>query len=661
MTSPLVRQGFPVVPRRIAVDLLIAATLFAGSSVWADRFWNAWIAEGGKPVFYQSYFEPAVMIACGRGFVISTQTQPKSLEDFLFQRRDTFDCADIPADHPLGTRYLYQGAWTYLLVSVGYGWRLLGISWSGMGPMFGALFGAVIALAYGIFRLGMGRALAIVGAVFLTLSSLHLVNLPHLRDYAKAPFTLALVLLAGLLVTLPVRNWTVLALATVAGVVSGVGYGFRTDLLINLPFMLVVILCFLDGGLTRNLRLKAASAVLFVATFAVVSWPVTSTVYRSGGCQWHVTLLGLQSPFDSYLRVRPAPYDFGYAYADGYVDRAVNGYQYRTVQGAQPMVFCSHEYDVQSGRYLQAILLRFPADILVRSYASVLQIVELPFHTFVGPLQNWLTPVYTVRAWLLEPDHRWGLWFTAGAIVLTGMASIRLALVLMLSLVYFGGYPAIQFQPRHYFHLEFIGWWAIGFVLHQALRVAREFRHAPPDVPALARAAARSGVYAAIAALIMVAALGGARWYQARQVRQLLDAYLAAPKEPVTSPGQPLPKFDQTEWPQLLQVDLNEAACGGAPAVRFRYDEKAAGADFTHTVKAASSSGTPGTTRLFMPVFETYLGLDLVDPRPGCLTGVSRVTDLKRFPVLLGVTLASDWASHPLYQQLTDWESDGRP
>ena len=47
-------------------DILIAAALFAGSAVWATHFWNTWTGRGGRPEFYQIYFEPAVMIACGK-------------------------------------------------------------------------------------------------------------------------------------------------------------------------------------------------------------------------------------------------------------------------------------------------------------------------------------------------------------------------------------------------------------------------------------------------------------------------------------------------------------------------------------------------------------------------------------------------------------------
>ena len=87
---------------------------------------------------------------------------------FLSQQTDRFVCSAIPRDARLGTEDLYQGAWRYLIVVVGTAWRVLGISWSGMGPLFGVLFAATIAAAYGIFRLGMGRSIAPLLSPLLT-------------------------------------------------------------------------------------------------------------------------------------------------------------------------------------------------------------------------------------------------------------------------------------------------------------------------------------------------------------------------------------------------------------------------------------------------------------------------------------------------------------
>lgn len=650
------QKGATARPRRPGIEAAIAIAVLIASGVWATQFWNTWTSQGGQPEFYQIYFEPAVMIACGKGFVISEQ-QPKVLEDFLWRRRDSLACSELPPDIKLGDRGLYQEAWTYLQYTVGWSWRILGISWSGMGPLFGLFFGTVTVLAYGIFRIGMGPWLAVVCVMGFATSSLQLLNLPHLRDYSKAPFTLALVLILGWMVTRPLRRSTVLLLAAAYGAVLGFGYGFRTDLLINLPVMAVVLFGFLDGGISKNLVLKATATALFVGTFAVVSWPITSAVYKKGGCQWHVALLGLQSPFDARLRLSPAPYEFGYAYADGYVIRGVQGFAHRLDPAAAIPQYCSHEYDVESGRLLSTIVTTFPGDFVTRAYASTLQIVELPFVKLVPAAQEWAAGVFSFRSALLQPRHSWGALLAAASVLLAAVASLRLGLFLLFFLGYFGGYPAVQFQERHFFHLEFIGWWAIGFVVQQGLGGALAVIGGRRDLGLTVR---RLVTCAAVIAMLSIAVFGtlvvAARWYQGRQVRQLFATYVAAPKALVANPLEPLAGIAPEDWPQFIEVGLDESTCGPRPSVTFMYDRSNPDHDFTRTVAIERRSTVAGPTRVFLPVFERFTGVAISDSTPGCLIGVSRFTDLPSQRLLLGVVLPPDWESLPMYQRLSRWE-----
>lgn len=649
------------VPPRAAgwrTDLAIAALVLVVAGTWASQFWKAWTAHGGQPEFYQIYFEPAVMVACGKGFVISEQ-QPKVLEDFLWRRRDRLSCAELPADLKLGRDGLYQEAWTYLQYTVGWAWRVIGISWSGMAPLFGVFFGTVVALAYGILRLGMGRLLAMIGAFGIAVSPLHLLNLPHLRDYSKAPFTLALVLILGWIVTGPTRWPRLLALAAAYGTVLGLGYGFRTDLLINLPVLVLTVFAFAPGGLWRNLLMKAAATAVFLAAFVAMSWPITTAVVAKGGCQWHVALLGLQSPFERQLNLRPAPYDFGYAYADGYVIRGVQGYARRTQPAGPVPQYCSHEYDVQSGRLLTEIVTTFPADFVARAYASVLQIVGLPSLKLGPPMADWNNPVFTVRGMLVPTRYARGALFAAAALIIGSVLSVRVGLFLLFFLAYFGGYPAVQFQERHYFHLEFIAWWACGFALQWAAVTLMAYRHGRLDLePMVRRLALRGGAVIVLAAVVFVGLLAGARWYQEGQARRLFAAYLDAPKSAVADPFAPLPAVAPGEWPQFLEVRLDEAKCDARPAVTFRYDPSLPDGDYTRTITLERRAHTAGTTRILLPVFEQYAGLQLSDERPGCFEGVSRFTDLGQLSLLLGVTLPPDWQSLPLYQRIAQFESD---
>jgi hypothetical protein len=150
----------------------------------------------------------------------------------------------------------------------------------------------------------------------------------------------------------------------------------------------------------------------------------------------------------------------------------------------------------------------------------------------------------------------------------------------------------------------------------------------------------------------MAVALGAARWYQGNQVRRLFNAYIAAPKTPLADAAGPLLGVPSGEWPQYLEVDLNTAACGPTSSVTFRYDRAQSTEDFTRTIAVGRRASGPGTTRIFLPVFERFTGVELADASAGCLTGAYRFPDLTRFRLLLGATLPPDWESAPLYQRL---------
>ena len=215
------------------LDCLIAVLLFGAAGIWGAASWKRAVVNG-QPFYYQLYFEPAVMIACGRGFVV-TEPQVAVVVPFLKKQVDSFECGDIPPVETRSAQTLTQGPWRYLMTAVGWTWRLFGVSWSAMAPLFGTLFGATVAAAYAVFRLGAGPLLALLCSWGIAVSGLHLAYLPSLRDYAKAPFTLILVFLLGLLVVRKATWKGTLAVSAAYGAVLGVGYGFRTDFLAEIP------------------------------------------------------------------------------------------------------------------------------------------------------------------------------------------------------------------------------------------------------------------------------------------------------------------------------------------------------------------------------------------------------------------------------------------
>ena len=657
--SARLRQAF-------LIEAGLVAALFLASAWWATSYWNASIAGGREPLFYQEYFEPAVMMACGKGFVVSA-TQPKPLEDFLWRRKPGFSCADLPSDLRLGVAGNHQWGMAYLMMLVSAAWRVLGISWTGLGPLCGALFGTMVAAAYGIFRLGMGRVISVAGSVALAVSTIQLQNAPQLRDSAKAPFALALVLLLGWLIKARPAPRIVIPLAVAYGAVLGIGYGFRTDFLVFVPLLILALFAFIEGGLLRHLKLKAVAAVLGLASVVVCAWPVLSAITTKGGCEWHVALLGFSSPFDGDLGVAPAPYSVSYAYLDAFMYREVSSYAARRQPSAGVMRYCSREYDVAGQHFFFDIARAVPADLLTRAYASVRGMWELPFRWTGSPLPGWHPRLYYAR----ERVSGWltGTGFIAVLLAVLAVASRnpRWAGCLCVLLLYLGGYPALQSDPRHYFHLEFIGWWAMGLVAHVVIQFARAAyrRGAPaalaafvPDAPA---AILRVVAFASVVIAMLAIPLVSLRWYQQREMRAYLDRYIGAPKWPValnaaappviqdialrTTPGQPSSSLAQSA---LLEVDVDATACGGPVAVSFVYP-KGPAEGFSQTLTADFAAGG-GLTRVFFPAYEYFRGVTV--DKPACFRGAFQVADVRPFPLLMAAVLAPGWEGRPLYQRL---------
>jgi hypothetical protein len=646
-------------PRR--ADAVIAAVILTLSAIWGSAYYSRYVRTGGRPFFYQTYFEPAVMVACGKGFLVA-RPQPPAVREFLFEKTDRFSCDQLPADLQLGTEGLYQRPWRYLMTTVAIAWKVLGISWSGLAPLFGVLFGATTVLVYALSRLLVGSIAAIACAAALSVSTLQLTNLPNLRDYAKAPFTVALVLILVALAARPWRRRDVLLLSLGYGLVIGVGYGFRTDLLVAIPPFLITLALFLPGGVLRNLRVKAAAVGLFAAGFIAAGWPIITTVVSSGGCQWHVFLLGLTGPFNDALGVKGGAYGWGHVYKDEYLWATVSSYASRFRPDLGYIEYCAHEYDVASWDYLRQILTTFPADMMTRAYASTVRVLGLPFERVA--MLRLAGPV-----------------FAAVFVLALSSASMRLALFAVFVFLYFGGHPAIQFLPRHYFPFEFMTWIVLAFLVERGVRAgialvrARRagtgYRIRETVAAAAAGNARRVVVCAALVPAMLLLPLGLLRWYQNGRVTRLLETYVDSSSSPMplaaVAPGRfrapagnPGPRLSQVEAiaalgrarARFVEAEVDAAGCARGTTVTFRYEPEYPATDFSRTVTLERSADGAGPTRLFEPVYAGFHGIDLSDPSPACVPRLSVLDGVDRLPLLLSAQLAPGWASQPQYQRI---------
>jgi hypothetical protein len=660
------------------VDVFIGISLLVlGAAVGLD----ACSRFRGTPHFYQDQFGPAVMVAAGRGFVSLDLKSAPAVAEFLLLRRSKLDPTDIPADVRTSRPNQFHHATRYLLLTVGYWWRIAGISWTAVFAINAVFSGMAVAAYYGILRLLLPRILAVAGALFLCFSSPHLVHVPELRDFSKAPFLLVAIGVSAAVAVRPVGRLTLIALAASCGTVLGLGMGFRMDMAIMVPIFAVTVVFFHGDRPWHDLRTKVMALAVFGLAFAVAAAPILLSMGAGGSNAFHVVLLGFAESFDESLGIEGSLYTIVPFYNDSYVWAIVQSYAERLHQVSPP--FPSVGYDVMSRDHLLRIVRDFPADVFTRILAASKEILDLPFSSLPrfagrdGVLQACVSGALTLLRRLDGYGAALGVFLVlAGSIRRPKLGLFAAFFVLALS-----GYPSLQFAPRHLFHLQFIGVLALLLVFDAMLLLPVAARRwlgpgAAPTTPADRRdwwrVAKRFALAIGILAMTTVAPAVALRRYQTRHLASLAGDYLAAPKHAVVpvftdmGDGGRIATWDGMagrEWragstvlTDYYMVEFDGAMGAPFDAIALRYRSTAPEFDFSRTITLQTQKGV---NRILFPIYSSarspfyfqFDGLDVSSLGPR-LRGIYRLGDLADRPLLLDLRLPAGWERGDLYQTL---------
>ncbi len=664
------------------VDLACALALFMMGAALA--FWAAgeFRASGHLPVFYQAEFAPAALSACGKGFRNVDAAGHEALSAFLKQTRAHLACGDLGGDLADVPFTGFQRISVYLERAVAMTWWMGGVSWRAVDRLAALLAGMLAVMLYGIMRLGMGPVASTALSAAVLASPLHLSNVPELRDYAKAPFLLALVLIMGVVAKAERSFRQVLALAAVGGLVAGLGFGFRTDLLIVAVPFIATLCVFRAGRLPARVRWRegATASVVCLAAFTVAALPVLRG-YAKGGNTAHVILLGFAGSFNAALGVEARHYQLLVSYRDYYQEAIVRSYASRLDGDAHLPGIDSEAYDRESVRYLAQVVKTFPADVTIRAYSAIAQVLDTPFSPDHSRADEWARgpragAFFAWRAAALNRLSGLGCLAAAVAIAAVAARSVRRAAFLVFLLVFFAGGTAIQFHPRHFFYLELMSWWALGVIACGA--------------PAFVRSRVDlrwSAAFVATVALIATATLVAARHYQQRHIGQLFARYEAAPREARTvtrlrsGADTVTLSFDTPElapdvglWRNrslataYLLIDVNPQRCDALEfSALTRYDTNSQPTDFATSVSfPLLDRGLGSSVKIFIPVYagwfkngkfwNRFAGIEVPDRQADCVASISSVGNLEAFPVLLTAVLAHDWIDASHYQTMAGLE-----
>jgi hypothetical protein len=655
-------------PRRASrvETAIVVAMLIGGIGIGISTL-KDYRAGGGVPRFYQENFAPAVMMACGYGFTLpSFATSPPSLRAFVLVEQDTFNCADFPANVVL-EKVTWNGTWYYLYGTVALIWKVTGLSWRVLDWLAAVFVGVSLATLYGLFRLVASRVPSVLTALLLTLLPVNLVQMSALRDFSKVPFVLLAVYLLARLVIRPTTTRATVGLSALFGTVVGFGYGFRTDLMIMAPFGFAVIALLLPGPwILRWKRNLAALTAAFAAFLLLASAPLRGL--ETGGCQFHYSLLGLTDPMTEGLGLHNGLYSFGGHFLDTFVDLKV-GDRGARVMGIGVPNLCNPDYDRASGELFFDYARTFPADIITRAYGAVLVVLRSGMRVpeLYGPLTK--VPILAqALTWinrLPEVMGLIGLAVTFAAVCLAWAGSARLGIALTAFILFLTGYPAIEFESRHWFHLRFIPWWALLLLSSVALRHRRVLWSREHWLRGVVPAAATVG--------LMALALMTVRLYQQRSVTLLASEYSSARVEPLTTHPTEGGRMD-VEWrpenmaadpnhrsTDMLVVTLNSQGCGarGPVDLRIAYQFDNPAHDVSSTVRVRRDTGAP--TKVYFPIYaqgfqqETYMKfthLEVPGGNTDCVSSVERFADRRDIPLWVQMQLPPDWQGGPLHQSL---------
>src|SRR5262249_52012232 len=197
-----------------------------------------------------------------------------------------------------------------------------GMSWRGIWAVTALLHGLTVAACYALFRVWVSSPFAAAGAAFMCVSPIVLVQLANIRDYSKVPFFVAALALTAVVAVRPLQRRARIAASAAAGAIVGIGFGFRTDLIVVVPLFVASVALFAGHRPWTGLADNARAVAAFLLAAIITSAPILLRVSGGGSNPYHVFLLGYTDPYRATLRLNVPPYDMGLTYSDQYVEAA---------------------------------------------------------------------------------------------------------------------------------------------------------------------------------------------------------------------------------------------------------------------------------------------------------------------------------------------------
>jgi hypothetical protein len=548
-----------LIERRPAFALALVAIL---AFVAGFRAWNR---GASTAIFYQTEFTAAVSLACAKGWMAVDGEKQAIIANFLAGKTTSMTCASAfsEANAPVLAR---PALFHHQIVSAQYLfaglWRVYGFSWDVAALAGGMLLALTAAAVYLFSRQLLGPWPSVAVAALLSLRSWPFQEwVPHLRDFSKAPF---LILLASLSVSaLFAERRRLVPLSAFAGLVAGIGMGFRTDVSL---FLVVMPLALLLRACDRE---STAPAIAGLVAFAAGAALVDRWLHYSAGLGHntaHFMVLGRYLGFMRALGFGDDYQGLMTHYSDGLAHQLVSFFS--TTAGQPAPGYGTPDYDRAGRAFLLEYAKLFPADLLLLAITAAYK----SMFAFAGATSLAQAGAFLAAFVILPTYYRW-----------RGLAVLAVA-------VFLAGMTGVQFDPRHYFHVQAFGvvllvggaiavldgiarLVPIGTRERAAVERWRQWFAPPVQAPDRRVALAMLALLATTLLAIVVA-----RSHQTREVTRLLDSLRAMPAEPLAPAavsGDPAMRVfhgDAIAQSSYLRLSLEPAdQCRRMPEVEVVY------------------------------------------------------------------------------------------
>lgn len=617
-----------------------------------------------KPSFYQKHYAPSLSYACGKGLTNFRYNDYPEIREFFKLKTDSFDCSNFPNDiKPLNFTRHQNGA-RYLYIAVAIVWSVFGISWSNVAWLSAFLFALSIVGAYVLARQLLPKSWGVLATLLFLFSANNLNQMVHLRDYVKAPFFLLCFALTAYLVQSKATLKKSIALCALTGVICGVGYGARMDILLFIIFFPFAIIIFLQADFKKGLLIKGVGCLAFLVSFYITAWPIISNISKTGGVgPWHVIALGQTTHFDNSLYIQNSLYNFGRFYNDGYIASSFQrSGQVNSGQKIERKHYLDEEYANYGKSYIQEWLITFPADVFTRMLGAILAVfssttkggslyLENPTNN-LEILASVVSKISLLKQTITQIALRHTIaLFAIAAFLILFSISIRIGLFWFFLVAYFYSAQFLQIGIRHMFFYETLCWilflfvfFIVGKVTLKFLKKATEFSFTKEDTKHILLRVSRSIIITFSLISLILAILILLRLYQEERVTKIIEHFMSSPTKSVSYEIEydkcfvVLKPNKGSKW-KYLRIDTANIP----PSINIDYYKYGAdniiGSSFKNTSIFLVNHNIK-SIRFPKELFEKYF------------KGIYEVKYGDKFPLTLRLIVPENWRKNDLFQRL---------